>query len=191
MVESTNGEATSEEAERCEDCGRRIEVGEPHTVYTATEGSTDYVFAAQHPALIKHAHGPGQSSKWINDSAHYIVIDEDDVLVWEALGFFCDETEVYGQTEYHVSCQHCAVAARWLTKICGQHTVLVTQEDLIEHTHEYDGKTLGLAFMRLAALARRQWRFPVTERLAAPAYISALTDVAIKRAIAAGLQEAA
>jgi len=190
IVEATNPEAVSETDEHCEDCGRKIPVGEPHTVFTAMVDEVEreqspLVFVAQHPK-------PGQT--YFDESRPFIRLPDfyEDPLTdnaFEALGFITDEVSEYDlvphEPQYHISCNHCRAANIWLEKVCDQTTVLITVEDLASHWDDYTPEQLGASFRILYNLSRQQWRSGT--RLVSVKEVAVLAETAAEFALAGNL----
>ena len=172
---------------QCEDCCRTIEVGEFHWRYTGMPSEDSewderpMVFSVRY--RIKTADGRIKFGPMI------YLDDEDMADVFEALGFDTEEDRddrVAIEPEYHRQCLQCYIANEWLKQVCHQHTVMVTREDLIQHTHEYDPITLGIHFMALAEAARHQW-IDFYGHLMEPKVVLDLTERAVRHAREKGL----
>lgn len=187
-VESENAEAVSDVDLTCQDCSRVIPAGEQHTAFTATEVDDlrEYVFIAHWPI----PHGPDRRT-WFFQGDPFVIIDEDDIEVWEALGFSIDEVprdELYPkEPEYHISCNHCRAANIWLVEVCDQHVVMVTSIDIPEHRYEYTDEQLGTDFVTMETLCRQQWRSKLTGQLIPVSVIERLALNAAEHANAGGL----
>lgn len=167
-VDSEDPAVVSDVDARCEDCGRVIPAGEPHTVFTAARHDDDDA------PFVPIAFVPG-SSRWFVAGNAYVrlrdeAFDNDEIVAaFEALGFGIEEVSEFELTgrpsEYHVSCNHCRAGNIWLREVCDQDVVLVTVNDLEEHSYEYPPQQLGPDFGTLIALARQQWRSKLTGEL--------------------------
>lgn len=212
-VDSDNASAVSETVEVCEDCGRNIMPGDPHTRFSAMPGE-DYdgpqerwIWVAQDPEHC-HAHqrkihqitGPDAEElrnlhtwKSWDPTKTWFKIQEDDQDVWESLGFRVFEEENELEPEIHISCSQCRIANRWLETICRQHVVMVTREDLLQHLGEYgnhDPEVLGPEFRYLAHWVSHKWELWNGQPLSVHT-VSMWTTKAIDFAVRAGLQEMA
>ena len=193
-VEVEDNNALADAQLICEDCGRLIPAGERHTQFVAVPTELDadqYIFAIQYEPR-RYTSPNGYLTESFDYTKPFVKIEEDDSDVWEALGFtvFEEEDPEHVQpTEYHISCAQCRAAAKWLTAICRQHTVMVTREDLAEHAREYTAQQLGPDFLLLNELCQRQWRRE--GRVVSPQYVGIITSLAINFAKASGMAEMA
>ena len=196
LVEATKVDEMAEVERRCGDCGRTIRAGEPHVAYEVM-----VVEGAEHWPLSwwATARGPAVDDPYTFDDGrvhifkrkpilYTVRIAEDDEQMWVALGF--DVVDEYAEEDRpevpdQHQCSHCHRANRWLIAVCDQSTVMVTREDLIEHTHDYGPEDLGPDFMALAELAVHQWHRE--EMLVPVETVEQLTERAVKHAIATGL----
>lgn len=186
--------AVSDTPETCEDCWRKIKVGEAHTRFTCMENEDSdcadrYMWVAQAPEHV----GLNKWSKLpaFQVGSPYIRISEETFDGFEALGFvvFGDEEDptYVSEVQTHVSCAQCVIANRWLEKICHQDAVQVTVHDLDSHTDEYHPPMLGADFMRLHRWSQRKWILGTA--VVPPAIVEATTERAIAHALAVGLQD--
>lgn len=178
-----------EEERRCEDCDRAIPAGERHTEFVAemVEDEDDlYVFVAYVPSTTP------RMSKWWMPGLHTHRIDEDDIEMWEALGFEIDEireSELTGsqRIEFHYSCNHCRAGNIWLERVCHQSVVLVTTLDLDQHWDEYTAEQLGPDFETLHTLSLQRWRSKLTGELIPAHVVERLANNAAEFALAGNL----
>lgn len=189
-VESEHSDTVADVDRRCEDCGRAILAGEPHVRFVAVENpdsefsDREYVFVAQQPIDGFHHDFDADDP--------YVRIAEDDCDRYQALGYIVDEVadpDYQAKIDEHYSCAQCRLASDWLTKVCDQHVVLVTREDLAGHTDEYDAATLGPHFMALTSMCDRGWLYKRSLRPVPPAVVSRATRRAVAHAERAGLVE--
>jgi hypothetical protein len=178
------GTETAEGDRTCEDCGRLIPAGEEHT-WIVEEPVDD----GWDNEVLFVAIQPGK--RWISAGDPFIVIPEDDIDVWEALGFtVCDfnRRDLYpGPPQYHYCCNHCRAADLWLREVCDQHVVFVTTIDLEQHRHEYTDDQLGPDFVTLETLSRQRWRSKLTGELIPVPVIHLLAKKAAVHALAGGM----
>lgn len=179
------GDRVADVDRRCEDCGRVIPAGEVHTEILEDRSHDDegLLFVAFNPADAKF--------KYVRAGEPFIVISEDDIDVWEALGFQVDEDNhswyFPPDPVYHYCCNHCRAADLWLREVCDQHVVFVTSMDLHEHRHEYTDEQLGPDFVTLDTLCSQQWRSKLTGELIPVPVIGRLARDAAEYALAGGL----
>lgn len=176
----------------CQDCGRTFEPGEDVIRYLSmpAEDERPHVFVVIRPSDLDGRR------YWLDGDPYITILDEDDegfqakVDALEKVGYIIDEVhdprEANPQVD-HYTCVQCKAGEAWLEAICDQHTVCVTQMDLLEHLYDYDAATLGPDFVTLATLARQQWRTRDFGRLVPEPVIKRLTDDAIKHAQLVGL----
>lgn len=173
---------TAEDDRTCEDCGRVIPAGEEHTwiVEEPVDDGWDTEFVAVDPGVRR-----------VKPGDPFIIIQEDDIWIWEALGFYVlEETRgsLYPEPpKYHYCCNHCRAADLWLREVCDQHVVFVTTIDLEQHRHEYTDDQLGPDFVTLETLSRQRWRSKLTGELIPVPVIRRLAEDAARHALDGGL----
>lgn len=170
----------------CEDCGRIVRAGERVVRFTASPPMDDerpYVFIVPVPPARYY----GDGNPWL------AILPDDEVIhdTFDALGFRIDEEHdprmPVEQEPDHFSCVQCRAANYWLEQVCHQHHILVTVEDLIEHTHDYTSEQLGPDFMTLATLARQQWVTKGYGVLMSEQVVRRLARGAVQHAVVTGL----
>lgn len=198
-VDSTIADHVDATAAKCEDCGRTVPAGEPHTLYVARDEGEDeadgkYVWAAQDPVKARPYHYGNTSGHYIDESKPFLIITEDKSDVYEALGFIVsDDVENPAwepKIHYHHQCAQCFIANAWLEDICNQTTVLVTATDISSHTAEYTSHQLGADFMRLDRWVRFAWAGSRGGAVVSPRIVELTTERAIAHAKVTGLDGA-
>jgi hypothetical protein len=175
----------------CEDCGRKIGLDEDVIRFTAMPNEED----DERPLVLVV---PVPPAKYCEPGEPYLALleegQDDQVTVerWEALGFTWDEVrdprlpppESYPDA---YSCVQCRAADYWLREVCSQSTVLVAQQDLLEHEDLYEPAMLGPDFGTLATLARRRWRTKDFGRIIPEHVVERLARDAVAHAVLVGL----
>lgn len=176
LVSTTDTEALASSELICHDCGRVIREGELYTLYGMVPSDLPMTFAFQYD----------QQHRWVDTAKPFIrILDDDAVEAIEALGFEVDEVETEVQPELVEQCEQCYAANAWLVKVCHQYTVMVTREDLHEHSLDYSDGALGPAFASLDEWCQNGWRSNGT--LVSRAVVQETTAQAIAHANAAGI----
>lgn len=190
MVMSTDPAHVGDADVACEDCGRIIPAGEPHTFYVgdASGGEEDdrphvYVYFPHAPHEPPYDDEDCEGKVWV-------IVPEDNLPEIEALGIECGEIRHPGlrndNISHHDQCAQCYEANHWLEKVCHQHNVLVTREDLREHADEYEPDTLGRHFLAMDRACGSGWKHR-RGRPMSPAVVRRLARHAVRHAQLVGM----